>query len=34
MKDYLGEEAEGPDGKIYYKLCKYCLALLEMRRLT
>jgi ATP-binding cassette subfamily D (ALD) long-chain fatty acid import protein len=22
MKHYLGEEGEGPDGKVYYKLCK------------
>jgi hypothetical protein len=21
MKQYLGEEEEGPDGKVYYKLC-------------
>lgn len=24
MKQYLGEEAEGPDGKVYYKLCEWC----------
>lgn len=23
MKQYLGEEAEGPNGKVYYKLCMY-----------
>lgn len=22
MKEYLGQEAEGPDGKVYYKLCQ------------
>lgn len=22
MKQYLGDEEEGPDGKVYYKLCK------------
>lgn len=22
MKQYLGEETDGPDGKVYYKLCK------------
>lgn len=22
MKHYLGEEGEGPDGKVYYKLCE------------
>ena len=23
MKQYLGEEGEGADGKVYYKLCEY-----------
>lgn len=23
MKQYLGDEKESPDGKIYYKLCEY-----------
>lgn len=23
MKQYLGEEAEGPEGKVYYKLCEF-----------
>lgn len=23
MKQYLGDEKEGPDGKVYYKLCMY-----------
>jgi ATP-binding cassette subfamily D (ALD) long-chain fatty acid import protein len=22
MKDYLGDKEEGPDGKVYYKLCE------------
>ena len=22
MKQYLGEDGEGPDGKVYYKLCE------------
>jgi hypothetical protein len=26
MKQYLGEEEEGPDGKVYYKLCTYAIS--------
>ncbi len=26
MKQYLGDEEEGPDGKVYYKLCMYAIS--------
>jgi ATP-binding cassette subfamily D (ALD) long-chain fatty acid import protein len=25
LTQYLGDEADGPDGKVYYKLCQFCL---------
>jgi ATP-binding cassette, subfamily D (ALD), peroxisomal long-chain fatty acid import protein len=25
LTQYLGDEVDGPDGKVYYKLCQFCL---------
>jgi ABC-type uncharacterized transport system fused permease/ATPase subunit len=32
MKQYLGEEAEGAEGKVYYKLCEATLPIIQTER--